>query len=78
MKVTDLGSNSSETYTILGAWDGDPDKNILSYLTPLAQAMVGKKPGEQVEFEMDGTKKRFRVDNIEAVAVAPAAEPVTA
>lgn len=79
VKVTDLGSNSSETYTILGAWDGDPDKNILSYLTPLAQAMVGKKPGEQVEFEMDGTKKRFRVETIDAVPVAAqAAEPVTA
>lgn len=77
VKVTDLGSNGSETYTILGAWDGDPDKNILSYLTPLAQAMVGKKPGEDLEFDMDGTKKRFRVDSIEAVAVAPAAEPVT-
>ena len=78
VKVTDLGSNSGETYTILGAWDGDPDKNILSYLTPLAQAMVGKKPGEDLEFDMDGTKKHFRVDSIEAVAVAPAAEPVTA
>lgn len=77
VKVTDLGSNGSETYTILGAWDGDPDKNILSYLTPLAQAMVGKKPGEDLEFDMDGTKKKFRVDSIEAVAVAPAAEPVT-
>lgn len=78
VKVTDLGSNSGEIYTILGAWDGDPDKNILSYLTPLAQAMVGKKPGEDLEFDMDGTKKHFRVDSIEAVAVAPAAEPVTA
>lgn len=78
VKVTDLGSNTGETYTILGAWDGDPDKNILSYLTPLAQAMVGKKPGEDLEFDMDGTKKHFRVDSIEAVAVAPAAEPVTA
>lgn len=79
VKVTDLGSNASETYTILGAWDGDPDKNILSYLTPLAQAMVGKKPGEEVEFDMEGSKKRYRVETIDAVAVAPAAsEPVTA
>ena len=76
--LTDLDSSTSEIYTILGAWDGDPDKNILSYLTPLAQAMVGKKPGEDLEFDMDGTKKRFRVDSIEAVAVATAAEPVTA
>ncbi len=79
VKMTDLGSKGAETYTILGAWDGDPDKNILSYLTPLAQAMIGKKPGEEIEFEMDGSKKRFRVETIEAVAVAPATpEPVNA
>ncbi len=79
VKVTDLGNHSGETYTILGAWDGDPDKNILSYLTPLAQSMVGKKPGEEVEFDMEGSKKRYRVESIEAVAVAPASsEPVTA
>jgi transcription elongation GreA/GreB family factor len=35
-------------YTILGAWDGNPDKNILSYKTPMAQALMGKKVGEKV------------------------------
>lgn len=36
------------TYTILGAWDGDPKKNILSYKTPLASEMLGKKIGDSV------------------------------
>ncbi|MDB6053384.1 MAG: greA, partial [Verrucomicrobiales bacterium] len=36
--VTDLTTNQSETYYVLGAWDSDPEKNIISYLTPLAQA----------------------------------------
>jgi transcription elongation GreA/GreB family factor len=35
-------------YTILGAWDGDPKKNILSYKTPLASEMLGKKVGDSV------------------------------
>jgi transcription elongation GreA/GreB family factor len=71
--LTDLGTQSVEQYTILGAWDTEPEKGIVSYLTPLAQALIGKKIGEETEFDMDGTKKRYRVDSIEAVQAAPAA-----
>jgi transcription elongation GreA/GreB family factor len=76
VRVTDLGANQADTYTILGAWDGDPDKNILSYLTPLAQALIGKKPGGEADFEMEGARRRFRVESIEAVA--PVAAPASA
>jgi len=31
-----------ETFFVLGAWDGDPDKNILSYRSPLGQELMGK------------------------------------
>ena len=37
-----------ETYTILGAWDTDPGKHIISYLSQMAQALIGKKVGDQV------------------------------
>jgi transcription elongation GreA/GreB family factor len=64
VNVTDLQANQKETYVILGAWDSDPEKNIVSYLTPLAQALFNKKEGEEVEFDMDGVKKKYRVDAI--------------
>ena len=41
-------SGASTVYTILGAWDSNPDKNIVSYQTPLAQAMLGRAVGESV------------------------------
>lgn len=75
VKVTDQLTNSSDTFTILGAWDSDPDKGIVSYLTPLAQALINKKVGEEAEFEMDGAKKRYRIDSIEACAVIAAQVP---
>ena len=79
VSVTDLAANQPDTFTILGAWDSDPDKGVVSYLTPLAQALLNKKPGEEVEFEMDGTKKRYRIDGIEVaqLATAEAAVPVS-
>jgi transcription elongation GreA/GreB family factor len=65
VKVTDLIANHPDTFAILGAWDSEPDKGVVSYLSPLAQALLNKKPGEEVEFEMDGARKRYRVDSIE-------------
>ncbi|MDB6027917.1 MAG: GreA/GreB family elongation factor [Verrucomicrobiales bacterium] len=62
--VTDLQAKAKETFILLGAWDSDPDKNIVSYLTPLAQALFNKKPGEEVEFELEGTKKQYRIETI--------------
>lgn len=48
-------------YTILGAWDSDPDKNILSYKTPLAQKLIGKSAGETVETIVDGNKETWTI-----------------
>ncbi|MEY4482748.1 MAG: hypothetical protein RL693_200, partial [Verrucomicrobiota bacterium] len=42
----------------LGAWDGNPDQGILSYLSELAKAVIGKKIGDEAELptETHGTK----------------------
>ncbi len=37
------------TYTVLGAWDSDPEKKELSYLSELGAAFLNKKPGETVQ-----------------------------
>ncbi|HXO94737.1 MAG TPA: GreA/GreB family elongation factor, partial [Candidatus Acidoferrum sp.] len=41
-------TNTEETYTILGAWDGDPDRHIISYQTAIGQALLGHEAGESV------------------------------
>lgn len=39
------------TYTLLGPWDADPAKNILSFQSKLAEAMMGKKVGDSFDFQ---------------------------
>jgi transcription elongation factor GreA len=74
VQATDLGANQPETFTILGAWDSDPDKGIVSYLSPIAQSLLNRKVGEEVEFEVHGAKRRHRIEKIEAFKPAqPAA-----
>ncbi|HEX4122714.1 MAG TPA: GreA/GreB family elongation factor [Verrucomicrobiae bacterium] len=63
--VTDLEQQQTERFVVLGAWDSDPDKGIISYLTPVAQSILNRKPLEEVEVEVEGGKKRYRIDTIE-------------
>ena len=72
VKVTNLISNEGEEYMILGAWDSAPEKNIISYLTPVGQALLNKKPGETVDFELEGQKQSFRIDSIHLAATPEA------
>jgi transcription elongation GreA/GreB family factor len=82
VNVTELGSQITETFSILGAWDTDPDNNIVSYLTPLAKVLIGRKVGEEVEFEMGGPVKHYRINSIvpclEAATDAAATPPAQA
>ena len=39
------------TYTLLGPWDADPEKLILSFQSKLAQSMKGLKVGETFQFQ---------------------------
>ncbi len=66
VKVTDLEANKVETLTILGAWDDDAEKGIISYLTPVAHALLNKKVGESVQYEVHGTRHHHRIESIEA------------
>ena len=60
----------TEHFTLLGAWDSEPERGIMSYLSPLAQALLNKKVSEEIDFEMDSVPKRYRVDAIELHAPA--------
>jgi len=62
-----VGPGSPLTYTVLGAWDSDPDKGVLAYLSERGQALLDKKVGEEVEFPLgDGGTERYRITGIRA------------
>ena len=48
--VTLTAANGTDTvYYILGAWDGDPDRNRISYRTVMGEALLEKKTGAAVK-----------------------------
>ena len=66
--VTNLQNNETEEYSLLGAWDGDPDNNLISYLTPMGQAIFGSTLGQEVEVQLGDETRRLRVESISAYA----------
>jgi transcription elongation GreA/GreB family factor len=77
VRAIDLETGTPEHFTILGAWDSDPEKGLISYLSPVAQSLLNHKIGDQVEFEIHGVRHHHRIDGIEALkpAASVAAPP---
>ena len=66
-QATNLETNQSESFTILGAWDSDPGYGHHQLPSrPSARRCSTIKPGDEVEFELHGTKRRQRIEKIEA------------
>ena len=63
--ATDLATNHTEVFTVLGAWDSEPEKGIVSYLSPIAQSLIGRKVGDEVESEIHGVRHRHRIETIQ-------------
>jgi transcription elongation GreA/GreB family factor len=62
--LQDLVTGEKIKYTILGAWDSDPENNILSYLTPLGQSILGKKVGEKVQIDIEGNEQSLVIEGL--------------
>ncbi|HSH40261.1 MAG TPA: GreA/GreB family elongation factor [Chthoniobacterales bacterium] len=63
--LRDTASDKEETYTILGAWDSEPDRGIISYQTAIGQTLLGKKLGDVVTLNTEGGEGQFTILAIE-------------
>lgn len=63
-KVTVKVAGKEHTYEIVGEWEADPMKKKISHTSPLGQALVGKKKGEEVEFEAPAGKVVYQIKKI--------------
>ena len=70
VELEDANSGSSESITMLGAWDTDTEKGIISYLSGMGNAMLGKSVGDEIELptEIEGETRFVRIKAISAYA----------
>ncbi|HEY4639504.1 MAG TPA: GreA/GreB family elongation factor [Candidatus Udaeobacter sp.] len=65
VRLRSAATDDEETYTILGAWDGDPDRHIISYQTAIGQALLGHEIGETVSLNRDEGTAQFTIVSIQ-------------
>lgn len=56
-----------ETFTILGPDDAGKKPGWLSYLSPLATSLIGKKEGETTEFSV-GERRKYKVSIVKILS----------
>jgi len=70
--LKNLGTGQTPTYTVLGAWDSDPDNFIIAYKTPLGQALLGKSVGDTVKVSIGSSEEDYEITGLDRVPVATA------
>ncbi len=69
VEFRDPANGGPESATILGAWDTEPSRGILSYLSGMGKALIGKAVGETAILPVsDGTTREVVITSIRRFA----------
>ncbi|HEY3235626.1 MAG TPA: transcription elongation factor GreA [Polyangiaceae bacterium] len=63
--VTNLDNDEESTYQIVGAEEADADLGMISVLSPLARALIGREIGDEVSLRLPVGTRRYEVAKIE-------------
>src|SRR5207245_4172191 len=69
VRLRDVASSKEESYAILGAWDGDPERHVISYQPAIGQALMGHKVGDVVTLNKDEGAGSFEIVSISAAPI---------
>lgn len=62
--LREVASGKAVRYSVLGAWDSDPDNHRIAYKTPLGQALLGKRVNDHVKLKIGGAQHEYTVAGI--------------
>lgn len=61
VRLQNLDSGQEEELTLLGEWESEPAKRIISYKSPLGKALLFKRVSEEVEFKLEDRATHYKV-----------------
>ena len=67
VELTNVDSNSKERYVILGPWESDPKRNIISYLSPLGAELWQHRTNDELQFTINEKDFHYRIERIAKV-----------
>jgi transcription elongation factor GreA len=63
--LNSLEDDTTEKYTILGPWESEPSKKVISYTSPIGETLLHKSVGDSVDMGAKENKKRYKILKIE-------------
>ncbi len=63
--LNSLAEDKMEKFTILGPWESEPSKNVISYTSPMGENLLNKSVGDVVELGAKSNRKQYKVLKIE-------------
>jgi transcription elongation factor GreA len=63
--LRNLDSQIDEEFTLLGPWESDPSRNVISYRSPLGIELLNHKVGDELNFTIGDRRFRYVVKSIE-------------
>ncbi len=76
--VTVSVNGAESTYSILGPWDVDVDRGIISYLSPMGQALLGAAAGTAVTAKLPDGDQRVDLHTVTPLPAFPDIKPFEA
>ena len=64
VELTNIESNTTERYVILGPWESDPKRNIISYLSPLGAELWQHRTNDELQFTINEKDFHYRIERI--------------
>ncbi len=62
--LEDLDTEQEVTYTIVGTYESNPDKGLISIVSPLARQLIGKEEEDEVTVTLPGGEKTYEILDI--------------
>lgn len=61
VKLKELDSNETETYTIVGSAESDPSNHKISNESPVGSTILGKHKGDKVDVKTPGGTVKYKI-----------------
>ncbi len=63
--LNSLDDEKTEKFTILGPWESEPSKKVISYTSPLGENLLNRSVGDTVDLSSNNQKRTYKVLKIE-------------
>ena len=67
VKLSDADTEQESTYQIVGQYEANLDKGLISLLSPLAKALIGKESGDIVEVKTPRGEKSYEILSVQYI-----------